>query len=60
MTINDLYQKLYKFDLYMTDERCDRLGESGMYKDDLMRAVSGFIEFIETGSVTLDDDECDE
>ena len=59
ITQNELNDKFWKFEHYMTYERCDKLDsawdDGSIAKDDVMRSVSAFIEFCCTGMVTDDD-----
>lgn len=59
LTQTELYSKFWEFEHYMTYKRCDLLDstwdDGGIYKEDVMRSVSAFIEFCCTGKVTNDD-----
>lgn len=58
ITQNELNHMYWEFEHYMTYGRCDQLpceDGCGIYKDDVMRSVSAFIEFCCTGKVTDDD-----
>lgn len=51
----DLRTYQYRFENYMTANRWDTCCEEGIYEDDGIKAVSCFLEFVETGRVTDDD-----
>ena len=55
ITQNELNNKYWEFELYMTWSKWDQLGDDGITMDDGLRAVSAFIEFCCTGKVTDDD-----
>jgi len=59
ITQNELNHKYWEFEYYMTYDRCDELGsteyDDGIWKGDVMKSVSAFIEFCCTGKVTDDD-----
>ena len=45
----------YGFEVYMTSHRWDACCAEGIYSDDGTRAVSMFLEYVESGIVTDDD-----
>lgn len=51
----DLRTYQWMFENYMTANRWDTCCAEGIYADDGVRAVSCFLEFVETGHVTDDD-----
>ncbi len=55
--VNILRSEQYRFECYMTASRWDACCAEGIYEDDGIRAVSMFLEFVETGCVTDDDGE---
>ena len=59
ITHNELNDKYWEFEMYMTYGRCDGLeaawDDGSIWREDVMRSVSAFIEFCCTGKVTDDD-----
>lgn len=58
ITQNELNDKYWEFENYMTYGRWDELGDAygdGISADDGLKSVSAFIEFCCTGKVTDDD-----
>lgn len=59
ITQNELNDKYWEFELYMTYGRCDKLDatydDGSILRDDMLKSVSAFIEFCCTGKVTDDD-----
>lgn len=53
--MTDLRSYQWRFENYMTANRWDTCCAEGIYEDDGIRAVSCFLEFVETGRVTDDD-----
>lgn len=53
--MRELRELQCQFEDYMTANRWDTCCAEGIYEDDGIRAVSCFLEFVETGRVTGDD-----
>ena len=56
----EINSKLHLFERYMTAEKWDRIGDSGINSDDGLDAINAFIEFAITGEVTLNDEDEEE
>lgn len=59
ITQNELNDKYWEFENYMTYRRCDGLSatwdDGSIWREDMLKSVSAFIEFCCTGKVTDDD-----